>query len=192
MMKIDTDIDIDFADRNKALSCFPNVPAMYIKNGEKQRHPSGVYVQDIPIDPFTGWSSFDYEKASEHGYVKLDILSNTVYEGVENENHLINLLNEEPDWELFQFETITRKLAQIRDHDWILKKFKPNSIEDLAIVLALVRPGKKHLINESDDVIRNEIWKPDDDGYVFKRAHAIAYAVSIVVQLNLLCEQLIK
>jgi hypothetical protein len=31
--------------------------------------------------------------------------------------------------------------------------------------------------------------KPADDSYYFKKAHAIAYAVSIVVQLNLFCEQ---
>jgi hypothetical protein len=36
-----------------------------------------------------------------------------------------------------------------------------------------------------------EIWtKPDGDEYYFKKAHAVAYAHVIVVQMNLICEQL--
>ena len=68
---------------------------------------------------------------------------------------------------------------------------KPQSIEELAEVLAVIRPAKRHLLNESKETISNEeVWKkPEDDSYFFKKAHAIAYAVSIVVQLNLFCEQ---
>ena len=34
-----------------------------------------------------------------------------------------------------------------------------------------------------------QVWiKPSDGEYYFKKAHAIAYAVSVVVHMNLLCE----
>ena len=39
------------------------------------------------------------------------------------------------------------------------------------------------------DQIEQEIWLPTEE-YYFKKAHAIAYAVSIVVQLNLLVEKI--
>ena len=67
---------------------------------------------------------------------------------------------------------------------------KPKSVEELAEVLAVIRPAKRHLLNESKEKISSEVWvKPDDGSYYFKKAHAIAYALSIVVQLNLFCEQ---
>jgi hypothetical protein len=35
-----------------------------------------------------------------------------------------------------------------------------------------------------------EVWaKPAGDEYFFKKSHATAYAVAIVVQMNLICEQ---
>jgi len=34
------------------------------------------------------------------------------------------------------------------------------------------------------------VWKkPSDGSYYFKKAHAVAYAHAIVVQMNLICEQ---
>jgi DNA polymerase III alpha subunit len=34
-----------------------------------------------------------------------------------------------------------------------------------------------------------EIWKKPDNGeYYFKKSHAIAYAVAVVVHMNLICE----
>jgi hypothetical protein len=36
-----------------------------------------------------------------------------------------------------------------------------------------------------------EIWnKPDNNEYYFKKAHAIAYAAAVVVQMNLICERI--
>jgi len=36
----------------------------------------------------------------------------------------------------------------------------------------------------------DQVWiKPNDDSYFFKKAHAFAYAVSVVVHMNLLCEE---
>ena len=67
---------------------------------------------------------------------------------------------------------------------------KPKSVIELAEVLAVIRPAKRHLLDQVPEVIKAEVWKkPTDDSYYFKKAHAVAYAVSIVVQLNLFCEQ---
>jgi hypothetical protein len=34
-----------------------------------------------------------------------------------------------------------------------------------------------------------EVWiKPTNDEYYFKKAHAIAYAQAVIVQMNLICE----
>ena len=73
----------------------------------------------------------------------------------------------------------------------ILTSFRssePRSIEDLAICIALPRPGKAHLINKPRSEINREIWMKTDN-YYFKKSHAIAYASAIVVQLNLMIEQ---
>jgi hypothetical protein len=35
------------------------------------------------------------------------------------------------------------------------------------------------------------IWKkPEKDEYFFKKAHAVAYAMAVVVQMNLICESI--
>jgi DNA polymerase III alpha subunit len=60
----------------------------------------------------------------------------------------------------------------------------------LAVVLALVRPGKKHLIRPAAQHHRLGDLAEGRDGYVFKKAHAVAYAALVVVAMNLLCERL--
>ena len=76
-------------------------------------------------------------------------------------------------------------------HSAILKKKKPTNLEQLAAVLAMIRPAKRHLIDRTWQVIMTEVWKkPSDGSYYFKKAHAIAYAHAVVLQMNLICEKL--
>ena len=99
-------------------------------------------------------------------------------------------MEQEPVWELFQHEEVVKNLAHVANHIDVLRILKPQSIEQLAEVLAIIRPAKRYLLNETREKIESEVWtKPTDDTYYFKKAHAIAYAVSIVVQINLFCEQ---
>jgi hypothetical protein len=57
--------------------------------------------------------------------------------------------------------------------------------------LALIRPAKRHLIGKTWPEIGTTIWtKPENDEYYFKKAHAVAYAQLVVVNLNLLCESM--
>jgi DNA polymerase III alpha subunit len=76
----------------------------------------------------------------------------------------------------------------------LLADLKPTSIIELAMVLAMIRPGKKHLVpvckEQGFQSINNEIWTKTEDAYFFKKAHAISYASVIVVQLNLICEKI--
>jgi hypothetical protein len=66
---------------------------------------------------------------------------------------------------------------------------KPTSIGQLAAVLAVIRPAKRHLVGKDWDTVMKEVWtKPDSDEYFFKKSHATAYAMAIVVQMNLICE----
>ena len=102
-------------------------------------------------------------------------------------------MEQEPVWDLFQHEEVVQNLAHVSNHIEVLRVLKPQSIEELAEVLAIIRPAKRHLLNESKETIKSQVWeKPTDDSYYFKKAHAVAYAVSIVVQLNLFCEQVVQ
>ena len=64
---------------------------------------------------------------------------------------------------------------------------KPRSITQLAAVLAMIRPAKRHLIGKDWNTVFATIWeRPANDEYYFKKAHAISYATAIVLQMNLL------
>jgi len=188
---VKTDIDIDVVSRDDLLVHFDHIPAIIKKkDGAYDKHNSGVYLQPIPVDQLTGLSSVDYKEAEDRGYFKLDFLNNSLYEGVRDEAHLDSLTAQEPIWDLLQHEDVIKNLAHIHNHIGVLRVLNPRSIVELAEVLAIIRPAKRPLLNESKEKIKKEVWiKPTDGSYYFKKAHAIAYAVSIVVQLNLFCEQ---
>ena len=189
MSKVNTDIDIDFVDRDSALVGLHSISAVMTQRDQVIKHPSGVYFQDIPINPITGYAAFEYEQASELGYFKIDFLNNSIYTGIRDDDHLTELVNREPDWEIFEIEEIVAKLAHIHSSFGLVSIIKPKNIEDLATILALMRPGKRHLIGSPRDFIEQEIWKTSDE-FSFKKSHAIAYATSIIVQLNLICDQI--
>jgi hypothetical protein len=189
-MKVNTDVDIDVVNRDVLLETLKHIPASINKNGVYTKHNSGVYIHNIPHDPVANLSSIEYKEAEERGYFKLDFLNNTLYQGVKDEAHLIALMDKEPVWDLFQHPEVIENLAHVARHGEVLKILKPKSVIELAEVLAIIRPAKRHLLNATREVIKAEVWtKPNDDTYYFKKAHAVAYAVSIVVQLNLFCEQ---
>jgi DNA polymerase III alpha subunit len=185
------DIDIDFADRTKALVLFDHVVAAIEDNGTYKKHNTGVYCTSIPYNPITGLSTIDYKQAEDRGYFKIDFLNVGVYEGVKNKEHLKKLLETEPLWDLLLEDEFTQNLFHVNGHGSILRQSKPKSIEELAAVLAMIRPAKRYLIGNEWSTVMTEIWKkPENDEYYFKKAHAVAYAAAIVVQMNLICENL--
>ena len=187
-----TDIDIDFVDRSKVLEIIKHVPASI---GGNKKHNTGVYVQPIPVNPLTGHATIDYKSAEDRGYFKLDFLNVSAYQGVRNEDHLVQLLNTEPLWDLLHEKEVCDQLFHINGYHTLLRALNPKTIEELAMVLAMIRPGKKHLIpicqNQSFQAITDEIWvKPINDSYTFKKSHGHSYAALIIVQLNLICEKI--
>ena len=184
------DIDIDFLNRSKVLDIIQQVPAA-LEDGKK--HNTGVYCHNIPVNPLTGLASINYKEAEARGYFKIDFLNVSAYEGVRDEEHLVELLATEPLWDLLADPAVCDQLFHINGYHNLIARLNPRSIEELAMFLALLRPGKKHLVpvceKEGFQGIQQEIWTKTDDAYFFKKAHAVAYAHVIVVQLNLLCER---
>lgn len=183
------DVDIDFYDRSLVLDKIKHTNASIVKKDDLSSHASGVYLCNIPIEPLTKLSAIPYKEAERLGYQKIDFLNNSVYENVKSEEHLNELMNKEPIWDMLHDEDIIKLLPHISGHMYAVKKINPRSILDLAITIAIIRPAKKYLLVCSYDKIREDIWKPAE-GYQFKKSHAIAYAVSIVVFMNLLVEGL--
>jgi len=188
-MKIDFDVDIDMANRDDFLKLVNVTPASIKKDGEFTKHNTGVYFQDIPMFPLEGFSSIDHKDAEEQGWFKLDVLNNSVYVDIENETHLNKLLETEPMWELFEHKEVVEQLFHINNHFEIVSQHKPQTVEQLAMILAMIRPGKRYLVGRSWEEIEADVWVKTDD-YFFKKSHAIAYALTIIVQLNLLCEKI--
>ena len=191
-MKFRSDIDIDFADREQALAVLDVTPASIIRDGKLTKHNTGVYATEIPVDPFTGYASLDYNDAEDRGYIKLDFLNVNVYKQVRDEQHLVELMRE-PDWSKLYDPDICKQLIHVNNHyDNLLKMPEPvDSIARLAMFLAVIRPGKYHLIGKTWKEVSETVWlKPDDNSYYFKKSHSVSYAQLVVVNLNLLCESM--
>ena len=182
------DIDIDFADRDVVLSKIQHRVAIL---NEEKKHNTGVYVTEIPHNPVDNHCTIDYKTAEDRGYFKLDFLNVSIYKDVRDDKHLQELMGKQPLWELLQHEEFVDQLFHLNGHTSILKQTCPTSVEQLAAVLAMIRPAKRHLIGKDWKTIMNEVWtKPENDDYYFKKAHAISYAMAVVVHMNLLCEQI--
>jgi hypothetical protein len=185
------DIDIDFFDRDSALKLFKHNVASRDDGGKLVKHNTGVYFHEVPLDAVTGLCSIPYSLAEDLGYFKIDFLNVGIYKGVRDENHLIQLMDQEPLWDLLEDDDFNSLLFHINGHGNILRQMKPRSIEQLAAVLAMIRPAKRYLIGKDWKTVMNEVWlKPDNEEYFFKKSHATAYAVAITVQMNLICEQI--
>ena len=183
------DVDLDFLDRNKALDIIKNVPAAISENGSFKKHNTGVYCHAIPYNPLTNTANIDYKLAEDRGYFKLDFLNVSAYQGVRDEEHLNTLLHTEPLWDLLEQREFSDMLFHVNGHHGVLYEMKPTTILQLAAVLAMIRPAKRHLIGKTWDEVNADVWvKPEGDEYYFKKAHAVAYAHVIVVQMNLICE----
>lgn len=157
------DIDIDLADRTSILSIIDHVPAK-LENGKK--HNTSVYVQDIPFNPLTMLSEDDYKTLE---YTKIDFLHLTALKQFRSNDEIIHYLHKEPNWGLLLDEAVVQHLPQIHDHYDLIQKVQPKSIEDLITIL--------HSIREHSQ-------------YKFKRSHACAYALTIVMLMNKLEDHL--
>ena len=195
MKIVTTDVDIDCIGREKILQGLECVYGRIDRPNDKfEKHPTGVYFQNIPRDPTTNISTIDHRIANEYGYFKIDFLNVNMYEGIKSEAHLLLLLDKEPPWDFFQYEEITDKLFHLKGYSHLLQKFPPKSVEDIAMILAMIRPAKAYLQSASWEKVCAEIWDKNLDrtDYHFKKSHSIAYSLAVIVNLNLMIEQLSK
>jgi DNA polymerase III alpha subunit len=181
---LSTDVDIDFANREQVLKLLEHVPAMQQDGVKQRKHNTGVYFHRVPLNPFTGLCTLDYKQAEDTGWFKIDLLNVGIYSNFTSNEQIDELLDKEPMWELLEHREVIQQLFHIHNHGDTVIRMKPRSIEQLAMVLAVIRPGKKHLIGGTWDEIAREVWTKTDDVYSFKRSHAIGYAAAIALQLN--------
>ena len=182
------DIDIDFADRTQILELIQHIPARQIVDGQVRRHNSGVYVTDIPWDPVNQCAAIDYREAEQRGYFKLDFLNMSVYQGVRDQAHYDQLLATAPPWDKLQDPEFVERVVHIGNHYDLLQRMPEpvDSITRMAMFLAVIRPGKRHLIGRTWQDVAATVWDTAADGYIFKRSHAVAYAHLVTLHMNLL------
>jgi hypothetical protein len=186
---IQSDIDIDFGDRDKILSLIRHIPASMRDDKSVKKHPTGVYITEVPYDPVTSLCALDYKEADVRNYFKLDLLNVGIYQGVRDELHLIELM-EEPNWERLKEKEFVEKLIHLnRQYNVLQRMPEPiNSIPRLAMFLAVIRPAKRSLIGRTYKDINKTVWIDENIGYTFKKSHAVAYAQLVVVHMNLIEE----
>lgn len=179
------DIDIDFANREDILKLIQHTPARQ-SNGRK--HNSGVYVTDIPRDPVNDCAAIDYETAEARGYFKLDFLNMSVYQSIRDTAHYDAMLTATPPWpRLWTDPEWARQLVHVGNYTDLLANMKPDSITRMAAFISVIRPGKAHLQTRSWDQVFASVWDGDDSqGYTFKKAHSLSYAVLVTLHMNIL------
>lgn len=183
------DIDIDTGNRDTLLKLIKHTPAAINRKGEWVKHNTGIYVTDIPTDPITRIATIDHQEAEDIGYIKLDILNQSVYEQVTSLAHLDKLLAIEPLWDMLDHKEFVEQVVHINNHYDTLKRMPEpvNSITRMAMFLAIIRPAKRHLIGKTWKEVATDIWtKPSDGSYFFKQSHAVSYAHLVAVHMNLL------
>lgn len=182
------DIDLDFGDRSEILSHIDYTPAI-LEDGAK--HNSGIYVSAIPQNPISGFASIDYKTAETLGYFKLDILNQSVYKLVKSPSHLEELLAKERNWKLLLDSAFVAKLVHVGNYADLIKHLPEpiDSIKKLAMFLSIIRPGKKHLQRLPWSIVEKTVWvKESDEGYSFKKAHALSYSLLVTLHMALLEE----
>jgi hypothetical protein len=190
-MKFSSDVDIDFGDRDVLLQHINITHATMSDGVSIRRHNTGVYCTDVPYDPIRDCCAITYQQAEERGYMKLDMLNVFVYKHVRDEQHLVQLM-QEPDWTKLQDKQFFERLIHIGRHydSMIAMPESIDTIPRMAMFLSVIRPGKKHLIDKSWAEIAKDVWSSSEDGYAFKRSHAVAYAHLVVIHMNLLSTEL--
>lgn len=183
------DIDIDLAPNVDIEKIFRNaVPASMVENGALKKHPVGYYFQNIPIDNITGMAAIPYDSSEDYGYFKIDMLTVNILEKFDSKEEMRKLQREEPDWDMLEDESVVKQLFHLGKHFDTINKIKPRSIQELADVFALIRPNKRRLIDKyinNPDEVREELFTKREASDM-RRAHAIPYAILIVLQLHLM------
>lgn len=186
------DIDIDISPKVNIDNIFKLTHASIIEKNKLKKHLVGVYFQNIPKDPITNYAAIPYNQAEQLGYYKIDMLHVNLLEKFQNifesKNEMKVLMNRTPNWKLLENKQIVEQLFHISNHFDVVYQIKPKSVLELADVLAIIRPGKKILIDKyirNKKEIRKELYTKREKSDL-RKSHAIPYALMIVIQLNLI------
>ena len=181
------DIDIDFGNRDLILEHIKHIHAAMRNVSPMRKHNTGVYVTEIPYDALNDMANIDYVEAEDRGYLKLDLLNVHVYNDIQSEEQLIDLMKL-PNWNLLKKKDFVEQLVHLGNHFNNLQKMPEpvDSIPRLAMFLACIRPAKKHLLGKTWSEVAKTVWDKTDDGYSFKKSHSVAYAHLVVVHMNYL------
>lgn len=186
------DIDIDTPTSFKPEKVFKNWARASVLNEDKlilTAHPCGVYPQKMAVDPVTQLAAIPYDQAEEFGFLKVDFLHLSVYQHFSTRSEIDDLLQKDPDWKLLQLPSAQSKIFQLGKHGDLLSELKPKCVEDLADIMALIRPGKKNfmgLYKTNREAARRILYAKDETGYSFKKSHALAYSYVVWLQLHLI------
>jgi hypothetical protein len=186
------DIDIDTQSTFDAQKLFKSsVAASMIKDRNLVKHPVGSYFQNISIDPVTGLSAIPYNMADDLGYFKVDFLHLSLLDYFKNKREIRVLIKKEPKWDLLKIPSVVSKLFHLSNQFDLVNQVAPHSIQELADILALMRPAKQYLVQPyllDRNATRDELYaKPKrKDAIWFKRSHSVAYAHNIILQLHLI------
>lgn len=182
------DIDIDVGDREQILRHIWHRPARQETNGKVRVHNSGVYVTDVPYDAINGCAAIDYHEAERRGYFKIDFLNMSVYQLVRDPAHYEQMVTRAPNWSrLWNDPDWATKIVHVGHYLDLLQDMKPDSIERMAAFISVIRPGKAHLQRRPWTQVFETVWDGDDSrGYIFKKSHAIGYAMLVSLHMNLI------
>lgn len=184
------DIDIDFPTDFDPSTLFKQaVPAMIVKNDQPSKHPCGYYFQNIAVDQYSNLAAIPHREAEQLGYFKIDFLHLSILDSFQSKQQIRQLLSKPPKWSLLLQPIHVVKLFQIHKHYELIAQVKPTSVQQLADCIALIRPGKRELLQQyliSPENTRSLLYSKSANGYYFKRSHAISYALTIVLQLHLI------
>lgn len=185
------DIDLDFQTSFNPLDYFDEaVRASMIKDKVLSKHPAGAYFQNIAIDPITGLAAIPYKEAEDADYFKVDFLHLSLLNYFESKEEIRKLIKTEPDWMLLKSAVHVQKLSHIHRYYDLVSRINPKSVIELADTISLIRPAKRYLLDaylKNKELVRAEIYrKPDDGQYYFKKGHAVAYSLNIVLQMHLI------
>ena len=87
-MRFNSDIDIDFGNRDSILQHIKHIPAAMRNVTPIRKHATGIYVTDIPYDAINEMATIDYTVAEKRGYIKLDFLNVHVYDKIRDEQQI--------------------------------------------------------------------------------------------------------
>ena len=184
------DIDIDLQTAFSLAAYIPTaVPASMVKQGELSKHPCGYYFQSIPVDKYTGLAAIPYKAAVEYGYFKIDFLHLSLLDNFTSKQEIRDLLKVEPDWSLLTNPNVVSSLFQLNQNHSLLARVKPTSVQEVADCIALIRPGKREYLEAyllDKKKVRPYLYRQgNDDKSAFKKSHALAYSLTVVLQLHL-------